>query len=324
MPKDIKITPDGAGRCSTSALGKAVAGDSSEPDLARLRHRPTRAGIVLGTAPYMGPGQARGQSVDKRSDIWAFGCVLYEMLTGRVAFPGRTLSDTIAGILEHQPDWMALPAIVPSRVVAVLRRCLQKDRNQRARDIGDVRLALEGAFDVAGPQTSAPATARARSGRLAWMTSFAVVIVLITALALRAARRPQDTIPPEIRVDIVTPATADPISFALSPDGRQIVFVSSGDDGVARLWLRSLDSTAAASLAGTDGASSPFWSPDSRSVGFFAGQAETSRQVAKPTNTCVRPLPRGDLNTDEVILIHPNKWRQSAVPRAGLRGQAAA
>ena len=138
-PANIKITPDGVVKVLDFGLAKAVGGDGSSPDLDAPLEREAREGAILGTAAYMSPEQARGYAVDKRTDIWAFGCVLYEMLTGRVTFPGDTVSDTIAKILEREPDWSALPAATPAPIRRLLLRCLAKDPKQRLRDIGDVQ-----------------------------------------------------------------------------------------------------------------------------------------------------------------------------------------
>ena len=273
----------------------------------------TGAGMFLGTAAYMSPEQARGKTVDKRTDIWAFGAVLFEMLTGRRAFAGEDITDTIVSVISKEPDWPALPPLTPAAVRSLLRRCLDKDPKRRLRDIGEARLALEGAFEAAVPGTTAPqtiatATSSTPRGRLIWMAAFVVAMVVIIALAIPAVRDLREAPPPETRVDIVTPATSDPISFALSPDGRQIVFVASGD-GASHFWLRPLASTTAQPLAGTEGAAYPFWSPDSRSVGFFAGGALKRLDMgggAPQTLTAASPGRGGTWNANGVILFAPN------------------
>ncbi|MEO5742918.1 MAG: protein kinase, partial [Vicinamibacterales bacterium] len=150
-PANIKITPDGVVKVLDFGVAKAGSADDSHPDLSE-----SRAGVILGTAAYMSPEQARGHTVDKRGDIWAFGCVLYEMLTGRLAFPGVTISDRIAKILEREPDWSALPVSTPSALRRVLFRCLTKDPKQRLRDIGDVRLEIDAVDDAPQVKTSTP------------------------------------------------------------------------------------------------------------------------------------------------------------------------
>ena len=280
-PANIKVRSDGTVKVLDFGLAKAMepaAGSSPNLSMSPTITTPamTQAGMILGTAAYMSPEQARGKTVDKRADIWAFGAVLYEMLTGRRAFEDEDVSMTLSKVLQREPDFDALPPSVPARASQALRVCLRKDPKQRAGDIRDVRLALEGAFETVGPQTTAMATTAASRGRLVGMTALAVAAVIVAiALAIPAVRHLRETPPPlplETRVDIVTPATAQPTDFALSPDGRQIVFSASGD-GASHLWLRSLATTTAQPLAGTEGARGPFWSPDGRSVGFMAGNA---------------------------------------------------
>jgi serine/threonine protein kinase len=177
-------------------LARACSSDGTGSDLSDL---PTitatvlQAGAIAGTPAYMSPEQARGQAIDKRTDIWAFGCVLYEMVTGRAAFPGETIPDTIAAILDREPEWGALPAGTAAGIGHLLRRCLDKDPKHRLRDIGDarieidealttpsvyVRLALEGAFEKAAPQTTSSATSSAKGGRLAWMALYSLRVLL--------------------------------------------------------------------------------------------------------------------------------------------------
>ena len=279
----------------------------------------------------MSPEQARGQTVDKRTDIWAFGCVLYEMLTGRSAFAGNTVSDTIARILEREPDWSALPATLPVNVRRLLRRCLEKDLGRRQRDIGDARIELD---DISAQELTSPVSAGATRHRgreyLGWAAA-ALAAVLAAALAIPGVRHLREMpppAPPETRVEINTPATAEPTSFALSPDGRQIVFVASGD-GASRLWLRSLATTTAQPLTGTEGATYPFWAPDSRSIGFFADGALKRLDVvpvgggAPQTLAPVTPGRGGTWNADGVIVFAPSGTATAALMRVAATGGAA-
>jgi serine/threonine protein kinase len=278
-PANIKVRSDGTVKVLDFGLAKAMApAQGSSPDLS---HSPTittpamtQAGMILGTAAYMSPEQAKGSEADKRSDVWAFGAVLYEMLTGRRAFDGEDTVDVLSRVLQREPDWVALPAGVSPTLVLYLKRCLYKDSKQRLGDIHDMRLALEGAFETAELQTTASATATPRR-RMARMAAFVVAVLGMVTLAFLTARYLRETpppAPPETRTEIVAGATNDPTSFALSPDGQQIVFVAAGD-GASRLWLRSLATTTAQPLSGTEGATAPFWSPDGRSIGFFADNA---------------------------------------------------
>jgi Tol biopolymer transport system component len=271
-----------------------------------LSVRATYAGILLGTAPYMSPEQARGKPVDKRTDIWAFGCVLYEMLSGTRAFGEEDVTDTLAAIVRADPDWGRLPNDTPPGIRRLLRRCLEKDRKRRLSDIADARLEIDDALNA--PSTEIPialAAPRRSRERFAWASALAVVTVIAAAASLWT-RRPMPPAP-EIRTEINTPATTDPVSFALSPDGRQLVFVASGD-GPPRLWLRSLAATSAQPLAGTDGALYPFWSPDSRSVAFFAdGKLKRLDMGTGQPQTLTNAVARagGAWNADGIMLYAP-------------------
>jgi hypothetical protein len=213
----------------------------------------------------MSPEQARGLPVDKRADIWAFGCVLYEMMTGRVAFGGATVSDTIAAILERDLDWQALPESTPPSVSRLLRRCLTKDASRRLRDIADAKLDLEESVEPIRP------AGRKSSARVGTAVVGALAIGALASALYFVARPPTrqpDT--PEIRAEIPTPGADGSFEdFALSPDGRTLAFVAAAG-GKPQIWLRPLDAERAQPLEGTEGALEIFWSPDSRSIGFFA------------------------------------------------------
>jgi predicted Ser/Thr protein kinase len=263
-PGDIMLTQDGKVKVLDFGLAKSLESQpasnlSNSPTLVSAMSSP---GVVLGTACYMSPEQAKGRPVDKRTDVFAFGCVFYEMLKGKRAFDREDVSEIIGAILKTEPDWTILPAGLSPRVREMIELCLQKDAKRRRRDAGDLVIDIERVGQDAGIKPAAS------SSRLAWTVTFAAAIAaaVLAAMYLRA-RNTQE--PDEMRVEITTPATQAPLSFALSPDGKSIVFVASGD-GPQRLWLRRLDKTDAQPLAGTDGADYPFWSPDNRSLGFFA------------------------------------------------------
>src|SRR5437867_910400 len=223
-------------------------------------------GVILRTAAYMSPEQARGKEADRSSDIWSFGCVLYEMLTAHAAFEGETIGEILAGVFKAEPDWRRrLPAETPEAIRRLLRRCLQKDRNRRVNSANDARIEIEDALSA--PSADAvPQAVRPRTPLLARIVAAIATLVFAPIAILHISEKPAAE-PPEMRVDITTPSTSAPQEFALSPDGRYIVFAASGD-GPHRLWFRALDKTEAQPIVGTEGGANPFWSPDSRSIGF--------------------------------------------------------
>ena len=229
--------------------------------------------MILGTAAYMAPEQARGKAVDRRADIWAFGAVLFEMLTGTRAFEGEDVADTLGAVMKMEPQWHVLPTTVPAHVTQALRLCLRKDPKQRVGDIRDVRLALDGAFETAAP--AAPVVAPAPTPSPLWRRALplAATAVIVSAIAGVLGWRLQPSPPPAplVRSTLLPPpdVTVDETSLAVSPDATRIAFVATDRDGTRQLWVRPLDGVSAAPLAGTDGAFDPFWSPDSGSLGFF-------------------------------------------------------
>ena len=280
-PANIKVRSDGTVKVLDFGLAKAMepaAGSSPSLSMSPTITTPamTQAGMILGTAAYMSPEQARGKTVDKRADIWAFGAVLFEMLTGRRAFGGEDVTVTLARVVEREPAFETIPAAVPARVTQALRVCLRKDPKQRVGDIRDVRLALEGAFDVAAPQAPVPATwpASAAARALPWEVAAAALIAAAVAVwAPWRAETPVDhslmRLDVDLGADVSMPApTPSGSSIVISPDGRRLVY-SSGTPPM--LFTRRLDQPKATGLPGTQGATVPFFSPDGQWVGFISG-----------------------------------------------------
>jgi serine/threonine protein kinase/Tol biopolymer transport system component len=265
-PANIMITADGVVKILDFGLAKQAI-DPAAADSPIIGLHVTREGVVVGTVAYMSPEQARGQTVDKRTDIWAFGCVLYEMLTGRAAFPRQTFSDTVAAILDTEPAWTALPATVPRTIRRLLERALEKDPKRRLRDMGDARAELDEA--QRGRDQDEPIVSG--TARTSWR--FAVFgAVALVALGVATAIWMRRLTPPvlrETRLEISTPPTTEQSSLAISPDGLTVVFVAQSE-GQPVLWVRPLNGVTARPLAGTIGAIYPFWSPDNQSIGFFA------------------------------------------------------
>jgi serine/threonine protein kinase len=263
-PANILITSGGVVKVLDFGLAKTADAPASNPETSpTMTISPTRAGMILGTAAYMAPEQARGKGVDKRVDIWAFGVVLYEMLTGKHLFDGETVSDILAAVLKSEPDLSK----VPPQVRRLLERCLEKDPKKRLRDIGDAWDLLE--KDV-HEQASAAAAPPAKS-RWVWPGVAAVFVLTTAALAILHFR---ETLPvmPVVRTTILPPenASLDARTVSVSPDEQRIAFSAETSDGKTQVWIRSLDSLTAQPLAGTEGATYTFWSPDSKSVGFTA------------------------------------------------------
>jgi eukaryotic-like serine/threonine-protein kinase len=259
-PANIKVTPDGKVKVLDFGLAKAFAGEQADLKLSNsqtLSNMATQQGVILGTAAYMSPEQAKGKPVDKRADIWAFGCILYECLTGKRVFEGETVTETLAAVLTREPEWENIPA----KTRSLLRRCLERDPKKRLRDIGDVGSLLE----------SVPAPAPVRRQWFAW-TVAAFCLISAFALAFLHFNEKHPGIDP-MRFQIPLPEQASfslTGTFSISPDGRHLAFSSWGADGYLHLWIRSMNSLQVRPLPNTSAnyESSLFWSPDSRFIAY--------------------------------------------------------
>jgi len=313
-PANIKVTPQGVikvldfGLAAVGARSTANTGDLQNSPT--LTISPTQAGLILGTAAYMSPEQARGKAVDQRSDVWAFGCVVFEMLTGRPVFSGETVSDILAGVLAREPKFDAVPA----NVRRLVQRCLEKDPKQRLRAIGDWRLLVD---EPAPTALTAP-----DRRRLFWPSAAAVLLLATLALAYVAYHHITEE-QRVLRLSILPPEKVTADMEAVSPDGRRIVFVGALE-GQSALWVRDLDSTSSRKLEGTDDSTYPFWSPDSRSIAFYqGGKLKRVDAAGGPTLTlCEAANGRsGTWSQNGVILFSPSVGTGLyRVPAAG--GQA--
>jgi eukaryotic-like serine/threonine-protein kinase len=271
-PANIKLTRAGGVKVLDFGIAKVLSGAgnlANDPTI-----EATRAGMVVGTAAYMSPEQARGEPVDARTDIWAFGCVLHEMLTGHGAFAGRTQADTLAQVLQSDPDWTRMTAAAPPSVARLIRRCLEKDPARRLRNIADARFEIEDAS--AAPERLPSAQSSWTRGRVALAATGTAMVAALATYGLggmATSTRLEGPAPPMTLGMAEPPGETlyrfvDPLKIA--PDGKRLAMVTMSPKGKSRLWLRSLDRIEPEPVPEADGAMYPFWSPDSRSLGFCA------------------------------------------------------
>ncbi len=282
-PSNVKLASEGGVKVLDFGLAKALESEESSDEgipssLATLPKRveKTDTGVAIGTAPYMSPEQARGEPVNRRTDVWAFGCILFEMLSGRRVFPGATRSDALAAVLEHEPDWSSLPKETPDGLQRFLKRCLRKEKKSRIRDIADVKLELEDLLSEITIPRAALQNRRRKVGASALAALAALVGLAAVAVWLLQPKKPsgevrlprfQLSLPRGVRVlEVGSVATA----LAISPDGRKVSFVGCADNLGCQLYLRDSAEIDARPLPGTEDAGSPFFSPDGRWIGFGA------------------------------------------------------
>jgi eukaryotic-like serine/threonine-protein kinase len=336
-PANVKITPDGIVKVldfglATYQSGAAGASASTPGSTSLATQAPvnplegTREGVILGTAGYMSPEQARGRLVDKRTDIWAFGCVLFEMLTGRAPFARDTPSDSLAAVLDREPDWSALPPDAPVQLRRLVERCLTKDSKQRLRDVGDARFEIEEALrvPVSGPVPNMGV--RDRWTGLKWMAALGATAAVTGLVVWNIKPRQPSALPApgSITQFVVAPLPSDPLAvdntaITVSPDGRYLAYVA-GRGNRKKIFLREVDQFTSTPIQGTEGGFYPFFSPDGQWVGFFA-----DRKLKKVHRSGGMPLtlaePTGTNNvtaswdTQDAILYTPivgsGIWRVS-------------
>ena len=296
-PANVKLSSTASVKLLDFGLAKAHPAPDSSLASSSPSGSQTVAGVILGTCAYMSPEQTRGQAVDKRTDIWAFGGVLFELVTGKPAFTGETASDTMAAVLERSPDWSLLPTALPESVGRLLRRCLERDPARRLHDIADARLeideALRGESDVPG-RSRTTATSR-------WLALAAAIAVVAIGAALIAWRdrltsaSPASGMTPARFTWSLPPTERFESPPVVSPDGRAIAFSASAGDGPPRLFVRELEAVDARPIARTEGARQPFWSPDGRSIAYFARGRLLRVAVdgGAPVDICAAFDPRG-------------------------------
>jgi eukaryotic-like serine/threonine-protein kinase len=324
-PANIKVTAEGTVKVLDFGLAKALANESAEMDMSNsptLSMAATMQGVILGTAAYMAPEQARGKKVDRRADVWAFGCVLYELLSGRKVFAGEDVSETLAFVMTKEAALDALPAKTPPAIRNLLRRCLERNLKRRLQNMGEARIVIEDVLSGAVPVETVAAQGHKGffgSARIAWISTAVAVVVAALSWGAFAYFRPASRAVEAIRFFVSPPdgwdlprgirpreIAASPV--AVSPDGRRVAFIALGPDGTTQLWVRSLETLTAQLLAGTEGAHSPFWSPDSRSLGFSTDGKLKKIDVAggPPITLCDMESNGGTWSRDGVILFNPS------------------
>jgi Tol biopolymer transport system component len=336
-PANVALTAEGKVKVLDFGLARYETGDvGSSVDLTAsptLAYAGTQAGIILGTAAYMSPEQAKGRPVDKRSDVWAFGCLLFEMLTGKKAFEGEDVSDTLAAILRGEPDWAALPAEVPPALRTLIKRCLERDRRSRIPDLSVVRFLMAdnanadmlsaSGLHVKSAVVEPPARQRAW---VPWLVAAVLAVGLASVVAAWSPwRRAAPAAPVRVSTEVGANTSLLPIftAVALSSDGTTLAFVGADGPSPTHLFIRRLDQLQATMLSSTEGASSPFFSPDGQWVAFFGGGKLKKVAVSggAAVTLCDAPNGRGGSWADDgSIVFQPESTPGNSLMRVSAAG----
>ena len=347
-PANVKLTPEGKVKVLDFGLARAFAGesaagapapaiDSNSPTLSRMPEgvaganaSPTLPGVILGTAAYMSPEQAKGKTVDRRTDIWALGCVLYELLTRSAAFSGESVTEILGAVMRAEPEWSLLPAETPASVRALLRRCLRKDAQQRPRDAADIRLELDDARASAASPISQTIAAPAAPAPRRWLLLggvACVVAAMVGGLAVWTLRPGPAVVPLVSRAVIPLDddqqlAAVGQETVAVSPDGKQVAYIATSRGSSPPIYLRATDSLEARPISGIEGAGNVFFSPDGQWIGFFAPNVLKKVSVnggAAITLCSIGVNPRGATwgPNDAIVFTPGTAVALSEVPAAG-------
>ena len=321
-PANVKVTPEGKVKILDFGLAKAFEGETPVTDISQsptLTEEMTRAGVILGTAAYMSPEQAKGKPADKRADVFAFGAVLYELLTGKRAFEGETITETIAAVLKSEPEWERLPSDTPWRIKELLEDCLQKEAHDRLHDIANVRIQIKKALSEPAPVSPIGQTLAGQPGRGRRTITLGLVALAgaVIGVAIWSLMRPPLSPPAALKRLVIPLPSIAPLevetlrpALALSPDGTRLIYVANRG-GKRQLYLRQMERLEATPISGTEGGHSPFFSPHGQSVGFIVGNKLKKISVsggAPETIDVVPPVTRGaSWGPDDTIIFTPSQ-----------------